>query len=277
MTRSIKFGYSTCPNDTFAFHALMHGLVQAPGFRLSPVLADVEELNRRALRAELELSKLSFHALGHLLDKYALLRSGSALGRGCGPLLICRSGDEGQDLSGAVIAVPGKLTTAHLLLSLYLGGAPRVRPMEFSRIMPAVKAGEADAGLIIHEGRFTYRDYGLAAIRDLGEWWERTSGLPIPLGCIALRRDLGPEAARVLETALKESIRYAWRHPQASREYVLRHAQEMEPEVVQQHIDLYVNHFSEDLGPEGAAAVEDMLRRGQAAGLFDMGGNNLFI
>jgi 1,4-dihydroxy-6-naphthoate synthase len=277
LSRSIRFGYSTCPNDTFAFHALMHGLVEAPGFKLSPVLDDVEELNRRALQGELELSKLSFHALGHLLDKYALLRSGSALGRGCGPLLICRPGQEKQDLKSALVAVPGKLTTAHLLLSLYLGGAPRVEAMEFSQIMPAVKQGRAQAGLIIHEGRFTYQAYGLSAIQDLGEWWEQATGLPIPLGCIAVRRDLGAEAAGVLEKALRDSIRQAWQHPDHSREYVMQHAQEMEPQVVQQHIDLYVNQFSQDLGDEGVAAVQEMLRRGETAGMFEMGGKNLFI
>ena len=277
MSQAIKFGYSTCPNDTFSFHALMHGLVETPGYTLSPFLADVEELNQRALRGELELTKLSFHALGHVMERYALLRSGSALGRGCGPLLVSRPELENQDLSGALIAVPGKLTTAHLLLSLYLKGAPRVQPMEFSQIMPAVREGRVQAGLIIHEGRFTYQDYGLSALQDLGEWWEDSTGLPIPLGCIAVRRDLGKEAAGKLENALRQSVAYAWQHPQASREYVLQHAQELQDEVVRQHIELYVNQFSEDLGAEGSAAVEYMLKRGEEAGLFSLGEHDLFL
>ena len=270
--REIVFGYSPCPNDTFAFHALSHGLVDVPGLSLRPWLADVERLNRRALKGELPLTKLSFHALAHVLDRYALLRSGAALGRGCGPLVVARPGDEDLDLASVSVAVPGRLTTAQLLLSLYLGRAPKVEPLLFSQIMPAVAAGRFRAGLIIHEGRFTFADHGLVAVRDLGQWWERTTGLPIPLGCIALRRDLGPELAARLEEALAQSIRAAWADPAASADYVLANAQEMAPAVVQQHIDLYVNHFSADLGPEGLAAVAETLRRGRAVGLLPEGG-----
>lgn len=263
----INFGFSPCPNDTFAFHALVHGQVPLPGMEVRPFLADVEELNRRALDGELELSKLSFHALGRVLDRYALLRAGSALGRGCGPLLVARAGAEEMDLSQVTVAVPGHLTTAHLLLALHLGRPPKVQPMVFHEVMPAVAAGRYDVGLVIHEGRFTYERLGLVKLLDLGQWWEEQTGLPIPLGCIAVRRDLGRETGLALERALRQSVEQAFAHPQASREYVLSHAQEMEDAVVSQHIGLYVNDFSLDLGPQGLAAVEEMLVRGRAAGL----------
>ncbi|MGD8563088.1 MAG: 1,4-dihydroxy-6-naphthoate synthase [Desulfarculaceae bacterium] len=267
MTPDLTFGFSPCPNDTFSFHALIKGLVPCPGFRVRAHLADVEELNQRALQKEFELTKLSFHALGRVLDHYALLKAGSALGRGCGPLLVTRPGDMPQDLTQALVAVPGRLTTAHLLLSLYLGCKPRVEAMEFSQIMAAVAQGRIQAGLVIHEGRFTYQRLGLVSMVDLGQWWEEKTGLPIPLGCIAVRRDLGPEAAAVLEKAVAASVGWARSHPGDSQAYVLKHAQEMEPEVVRQHIELYVNDFSLDLGEEGLLAVEKMLELGRKSGL----------
>jgi 1,4-dihydroxy-6-naphthoate synthase len=265
--REINFGCSPCSNDTFAFHALVHGVVRAPGVTIRPFLADVEELNRRACAGELPLTKLSFHALGQVLDRYALLRTGAALGRGCGPLLVARRGQEDLDLAQATIAVPGRLTTAHLLLSLYLGQPPRVEPMIFSQVMEAVAQGRCQAGLVIHEGRFTYQRLGLVRLLDLGQWWEEVTGLPIPLGCIAVRRDLGPELGLALEQALGASVAHAQAHPADSRSYVLAHSQEMEPEVVAQHIGLYVNDFSRGLGPEGIKAVELVLARGREAGL----------
>ncbi|MFH1058659.1 MAG: 1,4-dihydroxy-6-naphthoate synthase [Pseudomonadota bacterium] len=265
--RELTFGFSPCPNDTFAFHALAHGLVGAPGVAIRPFLADVEELNRRALGAELPLTKLSFHALAHVQDRYVLLRAGAALGRGCGPLVVARPQDTGLDLSAVTIAVPGRLTTAHLLLSLYLAKSPAVEPLIFSEIMPAVAAGKFRAGLIIHEGRFTYQEHGLVQLIDLGQWWEQTTGLPIPLGCIAARRDPGRETGLALERALAESVRAAWAEPAASRGYVRAHAQELEPAVLQGHIDLYVNRFTADLGQEGLHAVAEALARGRAAGL----------
>jgi 1,4-dihydroxy-6-naphthoate synthase len=275
--QKITFAYSPCPNDTFSFHALVHGLVGCPGFEVRTHLADVEELNRLAFTGRFELSKLSFHALGHLLDKYALLRSGSALGRGCGPLLIARSGHEPRNLKTALVAVPGKMTTAHMLLSLNLGAAPKVKVMEFSRIMDAVLNGEVEAGLIIHESRFTYQEKGLVSLMDLGEWWEAETGLPIPLGCIAARRDVGKEAVNVLEQAITQSIRLAWEDPGPNREYIRENAQEMEPDVVRKHIELYVNQYSEDLGEDGVRAVEEMLERGRSSGLIPECGQPLFI
>lgn len=271
MTRSIQFGFSPCPNDTFAFHALVHGLTPAPGFDIQPYMSDVEELNQKALSGELEMTKLSFHALGHVLDKYTLLNAGSALGRGCGPLLTARPGMSLEQAASGLVAVPGQYTTAQLLLTLFLGRPPQTKPMIFSEVMPAVARGEVDAGLIIHEGRFTYQEYGLESLVDLGQWWEQETGLPIPLGCIALRRDLGPDAAQVLTKALAASVSFAWKHPDQSQEYVAAHAQEMEPEVMRQHIELYVNDFTLDLGDEGRRAVDEVLRRGAEAGLLPDG------
>lgn len=273
----LTFGYSPCPNDTFAFHALTFGLVNVPGVKITAHLADVERLNNMALRAELPLTKLSFHALGHVLDDYALLRSGAALGRGCGPLIVARPGFDPAKLGQAKVAVPGHLTTAHLLLSLYLGQNPKVEPMEFSTVMPAVAEGRFDAGLIIHEGRFTYGLHGLEMVADLGQWWEAETGRPIPLGCIVARRDLGPELISRIETALAASVRRAWADPDASLEYVLAHAQEMERTVVDQHIGLYVNEFTADLGEEGLAAVEEVLNRGRESGLLPQSTKPLLI
>lgn len=271
----IGFGLSPCPNDTFAFYAALHGLVDTGGWRLRPEMADVEELNRRALAGELEMTKLSFPALGRCLNRYGLLRAGAALGRGCGPLVVCRPGFDLERLASVTVAVPGFNTTAFLLLSLYLGQAPQAQALVFDQIMPAVARGEFEAGLIIHEGRFTYGNHGLAAPVDLGAWWEQTSGLPLPLGCIAARRDLGPGAARQLEDILSASVAHAQAHPLASQGFVLAHAQEMEPRVVAGHIGLYVNDFSRDLGPDGLAAVEELLARGRRVGLLPAAGRAL--
>lgn len=272
----LSFGFSPCPNDTFAFHALVHGLVPgAPA--VTPRLADVEELNRLAQAGRLPLTKLSFHALGHVLDKYALLIAGSALGRGCGPLVVARPGFDPARLGQVEVAVPGLMTTAHLLLSLHLGHAPLVRPMVFSDVMAEVAAGRAEAGLIIHEGRFTYPAHGLEMVVDLGQWWEADTGLPIPLGCIAARRDLGPELIGRLERALAASVRAAQADPAASQAYVRAHAQEMDPAVTASHIALYVNDFSVDLGQEGLRAVQEVLRRGRASGLLPEPGGPLLL
>ena len=265
--RKIDFGFSPCPNDTFSFHAAMHGLVDTQGWELSPVLADVERLNQWALAGRLPLTKLSFPALGRALDGYGLLRAGAALGRGCGPLVVCRPGFDPARLGEVRLAVPGANTTAFMLLCLYLGKPPDAAFMVFDQVMPAVARGECEAGVIIHEGRFTHGAHGLEAPLDLGAWWEETTGLPIPLGCIAAQRSLGAKAAQELEEALAASVAFAQADPQASREYVLAHSQEMADEVVASHIGLYVNHFSRGLGEEGLAAARELLRRGREVGL----------
>lgn len=252
----LTLGFSPCPNDTFVFHALVHGLVPSPGFA-PPLYADIDVLNRHALAGDLDVVKVSYGVL-HRLAGYTLLSSGGALGRGCGPLVVTRGRD---DLRGATIAVPGDDTTAYVLLRLWDPGFGDVVVMPFDRIMPAVAHGEVDAGLVIHEGRFTYQGYGLHAVADLGDWWEDETGLPIPLGAIVARSSLDCHA---IETAIRASVEYAWAHPEASRSYVLEHAQEMAPDVVEAHIALYVNDLTRDLGDEGRAAVAELTKRAES-------------
>lgn len=267
MTTTLTLGYSTCPNDTFLFHALAHGRIDCRGLAFDIRLADVERLNQDAEDGRLDVTKLSFAAIGQLRERYGLLRSGAALGRGCGPLVVAKPGFDPSRLDRVPIAVPGMRTTAAMLLRLYLSGASACVPMTFDRIMPAVSRGEYAAGVIIHEGRFTFQDYGLVALVDLGRWWEDDTGLPIPLGGIAVRRDLGPDVARRAEAAIRDSVAYAFAHPGDADGYIRTHAQEMADDVVRKHIELYVNGFTLDLGETGAAAVAELFRRGQAAGV----------
>jgi 1,4-dihydroxy-6-naphthoate synthase len=264
---SLRLGYSPCPNDTFIFYALMHGRIPLPGCSIREELADVETLNRRALAGELDLTKVSYHAFGHLRNEYALLRSGGALGRGCGPLVVARQSTSLERLRGKRIAIPGELTTANLLLQLHGAGYERLQVLSFDKIVAAVASGSVDAGLIIHESRFTFAGQGLVAVEDLGAWWEELTGLPIPLGGILARRSLGREVIAEVESAIRASVRYAFDHPDEARSYIHAHAQELDDTVIQQHIDLYVNHFSLDLGEEGLAAVHELLHRATAAGI----------
>ena len=257
----LSLGFSPCPNDTFVFHALVEALVPTAGESFATRLEDVETLNRLAMEEAVDVCKVSYGALPYLLDRYTLLRSGGALGRGCGPLLVARRPLSRDDLANATIAIPGVLTTANLLLRLYAPDLPPGREMVYSEIMPAVERGEVDAGLIIHESRFTYPDHGLVKVIDLGEWWEHETGAPIPLGGIVARTSLGAERIAAIEAAIRSSVEYAFANPDASADYVSRHAQEMDPAVMRQHIDLYVNDFSVDLGVDGARAVEEVLRR----------------
>lgn len=267
--RPLTIGYSPCPNDTFIFYGLVHGQVPCSAFRLAPpVLDDVETLNRWAMEGRLDITKLSFHALGHLLDRYVLLRSGAALGRGCGPLLITGKLPKGPALKDWKIAIPGEFTTAAMLLQLYAPESSQFEVMRFEQIIPAVIAGKVDAGVIIHESRFTYQEHGLECVQDLGAWWEETTGLPIPLGCIAARKSLSPGVITELDEAIRASLRYAMENPSECSAYIQKHAQELADEVVQSHIGLYVNPFSLELGDEGVAAVEALLHRGVEAGLF---------
>jgi 1,4-dihydroxy-6-naphthoate synthase len=260
----VSFGFTPCPNDAFAFHALVHGLVPAP-FGVEPVLLDIEELNRRAAGAELQLSKLSFGAAAAAGDRYRLLRSGAALGRGVGPLVVAR---EPGSLDGAAvgrIAVPGRETTAFLLLRLAAPSLGEVIELRYDRILDAVAEGEADAGLIIHESRFTYGEHGLVAVADLGEWWEGETGLPVPLAGIFARSDLERELVEEAEAAIRASVEYAFAHPEASRDYVRSLSKEMSDEVCAAHIALYVNQHSVDIGDEGLAAIDRLLGRAAAA------------
>jgi len=259
----VKLAYSPCPNDTFVFHAWTHGLIDdAPPVEVS--FADIDVTNTAAERGEFDVVKVSYAALPWLLDRYTLLPSGGALGRGCGPLVVTR--DNLPDLAGRTVAVPSERSTAYLLFRLWaVGQRPaRIDVVPFASIMPAVRAGSFDAGLVIHEARFTYPDYGLTALVDLGEWWEADTGMPIPLGAILARRGLD---AAAITHVVRASVEYAWANPTASADYVAEHADEMSPDVQQQHIALYVNEFTRDLGDEGYAAAERLLNRAHSAGL----------
>jgi 1,4-dihydroxy-6-naphthoate synthase len=273
---SLTLGFSPCPNDTFMFYPLVHGLVDTAGLTFRERLEDVETLNRLALAGELDVTKVSYHALGHIRDQYALLRSGSALGRGCGPLLVAREGMDPAGLRSKRIAVPGQYTTALLLLRLLDPQLADFIVMPFNEVMEAVLTGRVDAGLIIHESRFTYQGLGLHKLVDLGEWWENETGLPIPLGGIVARRSLGSEAIAVIERALRAGVAYARSHPAEAAGYIREHAQEMSDEVCAAHIGLYVNDFSAELGAEGERAIAELLRRAENSGIIPASNKNLF-
>ncbi|WP_198533144.1 1,4-dihydroxy-6-naphthoate synthase [Carbonactinospora thermoautotrophica] len=267
---TIRIAFSPCPNDTFVFHAWVNGLVPgAPA--LDVTYADIDVTNGLVEQGGFDVLKISYAALPRALDEYALLPCGGALGRGCGPLVLAAPGGaaEPDGLASRRVAVPSERSTAYLLFRLWAaqrvpGGVGEIVVLPFHQIMPAVRDGAVDAGLVIHEARFTYPAYGLRLLADLGEWWEADTGLPIPLGAIVARRSL--DLPR-LAAWTRASVEYAWAHPEASREYVLQHAQEMDPEVARAHIDLYVNEFTRDLGEEGYAAVTALLDRAAAEGL----------
>ena len=267
MNTSLTLGFSPCPNDTFMFYPLVHGLVETDGLSYRERLEDVETLNQLALQGELDVSKVSYHAFGQIRDQYALLRSGSALGRGCGPLLVAAEAIDPASLRGKTIAVPGRYTTALLLLQLFDPNLNNFIIMPFNEIMDAVLSGNVDAGLIIHESRFTYQGFGLHKLLDLGEWWEGETGLPTPLGGIVAKRSLGAKTIAAVERALKAGVDYARTHPDEAARYIGEHAQEMSPEVCAAHIGLYVNDFSTDLGDEGIKAVSCLMQRAEQAGI----------
>lgn len=279
--RELLLGFSPCPNDTAIFHGLVHGLVDTGGFNFRERLEDVQTLNEMALRGELDVVKVSFHAFGHLRKDYVCLRSGAALGFGCGPLIVAREdGHAVPDNAPQKIAIPGGLTTANLLLLLYdpsLKKSAKMEAMVFSDIMPAVSEGRADWGVIIHEGRFTYKRHGLKRVLDLGKWWEKETGCPIPLGCIAAKRSLGKAALLKIERALRDSVLMGLREPGESRDYIKLHAQEMETRVIRKHIGLYVNKDTIELSEEGQKAITLLMKKGEEAGLFAPSRARLFV
>ena len=274
----LVLAYSPCPNDTFIFTPWVEGRIEgAP-----PVVEryeDIDTLNRIALAGEPDVVKISFHAFGHLRDRYVLLRSGGALGRGCGPLVVARTAFDADTLAGRSVAIPGRLTTAALLVRLFAPALPdaNIVVMPFHEIMPAVCGGQVDAGVIIHESRFTYQRHGLTRIVDLGEWWERETGHAIPLGGIAMRRDLGADLARRTELTLTASVDYAHAHPEHVWPTIRRHAQEMEDDVMRQHIALYVNDFTRDYGAEGEAAIDYLLGKANDLGIVPASKRPLFV
>ncbi|VVB95097.1 1,4-dihydroxy-6-naphtoate synthase [uncultured archaeon] len=273
--RKISLGYSPCPNDTFIFYALVHNKIKAD-MVFSEILEDVETLNRMAFQKELDVTKASFHAFGHLREDYCLLHSGSALGRGCGPLIVAKNHIRKDELCGKKIAIPGRMTTAYLLLKLYAPDVNKIVEMPFDRIMNAVSLGTVDAGLIIHESRFTYPDYKLIKLVDLGEWWEEETGLPIPLGGILAKRNLGTGVIREVDLLLKRSIEYAFQNRDLTRGYIKEHAQELENEVIDQHINLYVNDYTLNIGG-GIKAVEKLFDTGEEMNLFPHSDKPLFV
>jgi 1,4-dihydroxy-6-naphthoate synthase len=265
----LPIGFSPCPNDTFMFDAMVRVPGFVPGLRPEPWLADIEALNERAIAGEapLPVTKLSAHGLYWAEERYMSLRTGAALGRGCGPLVVAKAGGELARLAGRKVAIPGAYTTAHLLLRCFAPRSLSVVPMRFDQIMPAVAAGEVDAGLVIHEARFVFRDHGLEQVADLGEVWEAATGLPLPLGVIAAHRELPGWQVRAIEEGIARSIAAAEADPAAAWPFVQAHAQELSPEVCRQHIALYVNSYSKDMGEEGTAALAELRARGRKAGL----------
>lgn len=277
MNSPLSLGFSPCPNDTFMFYPLVHGLIETHGLTFRERLEDVETLNVLALRQELQISKVSYHALGYIREHYALLRSGSALGRGCGPLLIARQECDPAELRGKTIAIPGRYTTAKLLLQLFDPLLVNFLIMPFHEIMDAVLSGKVDGGLIIHESRFTYQGFGLKKLVDLGEWWEQETGLPIPLGGIVAKRSLGKETIVNIEQALRDGVAYSRANPQAATHYIREHSQEMSEEVCAEHIRLYVNDFSAELGEEGERAIACLMERAEHAGILPSSHVPLFM
>jgi len=275
--QTLTLGYSPCPNDTFLFYPLVHGSIPRNGFQFSERLEDVETLNCLAMKGALDICKVSYHAFAHIRERYILLRSGGAMGRGCGPLIVSKKVHEAGELSGKRIAVPGQFTTACLLLQLFEPTLAEVIFLPFDKIMSAVIEGKADAGLIIHESRFTYQSYGLHKVLDLGEWWEKSTGLPLPLGGIAAKRSLGPAVLARLSSLVRTSVEYARNHPGETLRYVHSHSQEMSDEVCSAHISLYVNDYSLDPGPEGERATELLFARGEQLGLFPRSCAPLFV
>ncbi|MBT3487284.1 MAG: 1,4-dihydroxy-6-naphthoate synthase [Desulfobacula sp.] len=279
--QTYKLAFSSCPNDTFIFKAIARQLIDLHGYSFDIVLEDVETLNQKAAKGTYDITKLSFAAFGSLVQTYALLRTGSALGLGCGPLIISLPGRSLDDKTKPVIAVPGMGTTAYHLFRLYVDDKyidmdASIIPMPFEKIMPAVIERKADFGVIIHEGRFVYPDMGLELKADLGLWWEDKTFLPIPLGCIAIKRDIDSAIACDIQKLIGKSIDHAFLNPSMAYDYIQTYAQELDEDVIQQHIGLYVNNFSKDIGEKGEAAITTFFEKARASGLIEKSKNALF-
>jgi 1,4-dihydroxy-6-naphthoate synthase len=261
----LRAAVSPCPNDTFIVHGIVSGAVSLPNADFDWTLGDVETLNRAALRGEYDITKLSFHAYLLVKDTYQLLRAGSALGFGCGPILVSNRLISPADISSLRIVLPGDLTTAHLLFRLFCPDAKNKRFVRYDEIISAIKSGEADAGVIIHEDRFVFEAAGLHRVQDLGEWWENETHCPIPLGCLAARRSIGGAFAGELDDLIRRSITAAEQNTPAAMPFILQHAKQTDPAIVRQHIDTFVTDFTKDLGEQGDRAVETLFRMAKAA------------
>jgi 5,8-dihydroxy-2-naphthoate synthase len=275
----LSLGFSSCPNDCFMFDAIVNRRIDLEGLDFTVRMADVEALNKAAFAGEVDVTKLSFHAYAYCAGDYVLLDAGSALGRNCGPVLISKRAIAPEEVAkgGLRIAIPGKYTTANFLLSLAFPAAADKTELVFSAIEPALLEDQFDAGLIIHENRFTYEAKGLKKIIDLGEFWERETGVPIPLGGIVIKRSLPAEVTQTVNRVLRRSVEHAFAHRADSLPYVRAHAQEMSEDVMYRHIDLYVNDYSIDLGDEGRRAVQILFERAHAAGIIPPVKNDLFL
>jgi 1,4-dihydroxy-6-naphthoate synthase len=278
MDNPLTLAYSPCPNDTFIFAAWSNGMLQdAPAVRVS--LEDVENLNNAALRADHTFTKVSYGAIPLLMDNYRILRAGGAIGTACGPLLVARpgTGNSIEDFQGKLIAIPGEMTTAFMLLRLAMSARPQTLQMRFDKIVEAVARGAVDAGLIIHESRFTYTDTGLIQIADLGQWWEAETGLPIPLGAILARSDIHDDLAGRVNETIRSSLQYARNNNASVMRYVREHATEMSELVMKAHIDLYVNEYTNDVGEQGVAAVNELFHRAHRARIIPDSAQAIFV
>jgi 1,4-dihydroxy-6-naphthoate synthase len=274
---NISLGFSPCPNDTFIFDAMVHQKIDTQGLLFDYILADVEELNRRAFSKTIEMTKISFNAFFSLAEDYVLLNSGAALGENNGPLLISKKPFIIDEIPDLKIAIPGKNTTANLLFTIAFPKATNKVEMLFSDIENAVLTGQVDAGLIIHENRFTYASRGLHKIVDLGEYWENLTGMPVPLGGIIVRRDLGETLIHKIDAILRRSIEFAFANPQSAYDFIRQNAQEMEEEVMYKHIGLYVNNFTLELGDKGKQAIRLLYEKSLENGLTKPVSKDLFI
>lgn len=273
----LNLGFSPCPNDTFIFDAMIHGKIDTEGLEFDVLLADVEELNQKAFAEKLDITKLSYHAYGYLVDDYVLLDAGSALGNNCGPLLVSKSQLTDSQVNEGTIAIPGKYTTANFLLSLAFPNAKNKVETLFSDIEKNVLSGKVDAGLIIHENRFTYQEKGLKKIIDLGEFWEKTTQMPIPLGGIVAKRTLDIDILHKINRVMKRSVEFAFKNPEATKDFVKQHAQEMEEDVMYKHIELYVNEYTRDLGSKGKTAIQLLFKTALAKNIIPTYTSNLFL
>ena len=273
----LTLGFSTCPNDTYIFDAMVHGRIDTEGIEFELIMSDVEELNRQAFSAEIDITKISYHAYAYIADSYLLLNSGSALGFKNGPLLISKYKVYPDEINNLKIAIPGKHTTANLLLSIAYPDHKNKKEYLFSDIEDVVLSGEMDAGLIIHENRFTYQQKGLKKVVDLGEFWETKTGLAIPLGGIVVNRKLSTEIQHKVDRIMKRSVEFAFENPKASYPFVKHHAQAMADNVMQSHIELYVNEFTRELGIEGRKAVETLYHEATDLGVIPKMREDIFV
>jgi 1,4-dihydroxy-6-naphthoate synthase len=278
--KKLSLGFSPCPNDTFIFDALIHHKIDTEGLEFDVFFDDVETLNKKALQGELDVTKLSFHAFAHVSDKYVLLDAGSALGFGVGPLLISKKAytpEEVKSQPSLSVGIPGNYTTANFLLGIAFPELQHKKELVFSAIEELLLNQELDLGVIIHENRFTYAQKGLHKIMDLGDYWEQQTGMPIPLGGIMMKRSIDVETQRTVNRLIRKSVEFAFENPEASSDFVRQHAQELDESVRKQHIDLYVNKYSIDLGDLGKKAIRVLFEKGHSAGLISTYAEQLFL